>query len=95
MNDIISLDSQARAAVISGLAQERLRQSPYYYLKRLGCRFESGVLTLCGCVPYGQLRHLAEAIVSRVEGVQQVDNRVEVINPAGSPSGAPRARSAG
>jgi osmotically-inducible protein OsmY len=92
MAEIISIHT---AAAIVAAAELRLRQSPYFYLKGLQCRFDAGVLTLCGRVPYRQLKHLAEAIVSRVEGVQRVANEVEVVDPTWSASAAPRARSAG
>ncbi len=78
------------------IAEQRLRQSPYFFLKALRCRFDAGVLTLVGRVPYRQLRHVAEVIVARVDGVEQVVNQVEVIDPAGRvPNGAPAARNAG
>jgi osmotically-inducible protein OsmY len=78
------------------VAEQRLRQSPYFFLKALRCRFDAGVLTLIGRVPHRQLRHLAEAIVARVDGVEQVNNQVEVIDPADRvPNVAPAARNAG
>ncbi len=76
---------------IAELAERRLRESPYFFLKSLRCQVESGVLTLSGRVPYRQLRQFAESIVSRVEGVREVVNRVEVFNP----SAAQGVRSAG
>ena len=77
------------------IAEQRLHQSPYFFLKGLRCRFASGVLTLRGRVPYVQLKQSAEAIVSGVDGVQHVVNEVQVVNPALAPSEAPRARNAG
>jgi osmotically-inducible protein OsmY len=64
------------------LAQDKLHQSPYFFLRRLTCHFDSGVLTLRGRVPYGQLKQLAEAIVARIDGVEEVVNRIEVVDPA-------------
>jgi hypothetical protein len=64
------------------LAQRRLCESPYFFLKRLTCHFNSGVLTLRGRVPHRQLREVAEKIVSRVDGIRSIDNQVEVSDPS-------------
>jgi len=88
-------DSTDRGVAIDKLAERRLRESPYFFLKRISCRFDSGKLTLSGQVPHFQLKHHAERIVARVEGVKTVDNQVIVFDPAASPSGSPGARNAG
>jgi osmotically-inducible protein OsmY len=80
-------------AAIAESAQRRLRESPYFFLRALSCQCDRGVLTLRGSVPYGQLKQFAEAIVSRVEGVREVVNRIEVFDP--SRANLPRARTAG
>lgn len=72
---------QPDGAALAEIAERRLRQSPYFYLKSLRCRFEGGVLTISGCVPYRQLRQLAERIVAQVDGVRRIANNVEVIDP--------------
>jgi osmotically-inducible protein OsmY len=95
MTNVLAVSSEAASAAIGEVAQRRLRQSPYYFLKSLQCRFDRGVLTLSGRVPHRRLKQFAEAIVSRVEGVKRVANRVEVVDPVLGPSAAPRARSAG
>ena len=71
-------------ARLAEIAQSRLRQSPYYYLKNLHCRVEGDVLSISGCVPYVPLRQLAERIVSRVDGVGRIINGIEVIDPVES-----------
>lgn len=95
MKHIVSIHSDAGAAAIAEVAEQRLRQSPYFYLKSLRCQFEAGVLTLCGRVPYRPLKLVAESIVARVEGVQRVVNRLEVVDPALGTNGVPAARNAG
>ena len=95
MTNILPLDSHLGPPTIAEIAEQRLRQSPYFFLKSLRCQFESGVLTLCGRVPYWQLKHLAETIVSRVEGVHHVANQVEVVDPGLPSTAAPAARNAG
>jgi osmotically-inducible protein OsmY len=69
-------------SAMSELAQRRLRESPYYFLRALTCHFDRGVLTLRGTVPNQRLRGIAERIVARVEGVHAIDNHVEVQDPA-------------
>ena len=74
--------SNATASAISELAQRKLRDSPYFFLKWLNCHFDRGVLTVRGRVPHRRLREFAERIVARVEGVHAVDNQVEVCDPS-------------
>lgn len=66
---------------VGQIAERRLRESPYFYLRRLSCEFRSGKLTLRGRVPFSRLKQFAEAIVSRVAGVEEVINSVEVVDP--------------
>lgn len=69
------------SAAIVRLAERRLRESPYFFLKGVRCRVDSGRLTLEGRVPFSPLRKFAESIVARVEGVREIDNRIEVYDP--------------
>jgi osmotically-inducible protein OsmY len=82
-------------AEIEQTAERLLRESPYFFLKNLSCRFEAGVVTLRGRVPYGQLKQFAESIVCRIDGVREVINRVEVFDPAHGQLTARAARNAG
>jgi len=70
-----------RASSVSQLAERRLQESPYFYLRALSCQFTDGVLTLRGRVPYEQLGQAAENIVARIDGVHEVINCVEVVDP--------------
>jgi osmotically-inducible protein OsmY len=92
---ILEASSTVSRAPIGEIAERRLRESPYFFLKYLTCRFEGGVLTLRGRVPYGQLKQFAESIVCRIGGVREVVNRVEVFDPAHGHVRAPAARNAG
>ncbi len=78
---ILSLQTTLDGETIGQTAERRLHESPYYFLRTLHCRVDGGVLTLAGRVPHSQLRPIAEAIVSRVEGVHTVVNCVEVYDP--------------
>jgi osmotically-inducible protein OsmY len=74
--------SSTTTSAICEMAERRLRESPYFFLKWLSCHFDRGVLTLRGRVPNKRLREFAERIVLRVDGVQSIDNQVEVCDPA-------------
>ncbi len=91
---ILSLNKPVAAPSVAEQAERRLRESPYYFLKQIRCRFDAGVLTLRGTVPLRQLRQFAEAIVARVEGVRRVENEVEVSDPLFEPIAVRAARSA-
>jgi hypothetical protein len=80
---------------VGELAEMRLRESPYFFLRSLSCDFHAGVLTVRGQVPMSELRQLAENIVWRIDGVEDVINRVEVVDPMLSSNGDRAARSAG
>lgn len=95
MTNILPIGANAVSASIAQVAERQLHQSPYFFLKSLRCRFDSGLLTLSGRVPYRQLKQFAESIVSRVEGVERVANCVEVVDPLAGPIAAPRVRNAG
>jgi hypothetical protein len=95
MTDILPITTNVAPEEIGEIAERRLRASPYFFLKMLRCDFEGGVLTLRGHVPYRQLKQFAESIVSRVNGVEEVVNYVEVLDPFAVPIGVPAARNAG
>ena len=80
MNSISFTNTSSPA--LGELAQRRLHESPYFFLKWLTCQFDRGVLTLRGRVPNSRLREVAEKIVARIEGVQSIDNQVEVCDPS-------------
>jgi osmotically-inducible protein OsmY len=61
------------------LAERALRGSPYLALRNVACDGHDGVLTLRGCLPTYYLKQVAQAIVARVDGVQQVVNEIEVV----------------
>jgi osmotically-inducible protein OsmY len=78
---ILSFDRNLDCATVSQNAQRQLCASPYFFLRNLRCQVRDGVLTLEGQVPLEPLKQFAEAIVSRVDGVRRVVNRVEVQDP--------------
>jgi CheY-like chemotaxis protein len=68
-------------------AEFRLHASPYTALKNVLCVYQKGVLTLRGNLPSFHLKQLAQETVAGLEGVDQVDNQIEVAEPAGRASG--------
>jgi osmotically-inducible protein OsmY len=64
---------------IQAIAEARLRRSGYCELHNVSCRFFEGVLTLRGCVPSWYLKQVAQSLVLSIEGVQELNNRLEVV----------------
>jgi osmotically-inducible protein OsmY len=61
--------------------QRRLQESSYYFLRRITCVCDRGIVTLRGRVPTYYLKQTVQALAEKVEGVEQVINLVEVIEP--------------
>ena len=47
------------------------------------CRYRRGVLQLRGTLPNYHLKQLAQETLRRLDGVQQIDNRIIVASPLG------------
>ena len=60
----------------------RLQHHSYAALHRISCEFHDGVLVLRGRLASYYLKQIAQSAVTRVEGVQRVDNHIEVVRPA-------------
>jgi hypothetical protein len=63
------------------LAEDCLRRNPYLALKNVSCDCHAGVLVLRGCLPSYYLKQVAQEAVACLEGVEAVDNRIEVMPP--------------
>lgn len=57
----------------------RLRQAPYLELRQVVCSFQHGVLQLQGNVSSYYLRQVAQALVQGLDGVEAIDNQLEVV----------------
>ena len=66
-------------------AQSRLRQSGYLQLHLVSCEFHEGVLTLRGRVSSFYLKQVAQTLIRGLDGVGEINNRLEVAVPPGSP----------
>jgi hypothetical protein len=47
-----------------------------------GRSYLDGVLILRGCLPSYHLKQLAQQVVVRLEGVERIDNQIQVVTPA-------------
>jgi hypothetical protein len=64
------------------LAERLLRSNPYLALKNVSCDWRDGVLVLCGCLPSYYLKQLAQEAVASLEGVERIDNQIQVVTAA-------------
>ena len=64
------------------LAEGRLWRNLYLALKNVACDCRDGVLVLRGCLPSYYLKQVAQEVVARLEGVQAIDNQIQVVPPA-------------
>ena len=64
-------------------ARERLGNTSYHFLRFVDCCFDDGVLTLRGRVPSFYLKQMAQSVLANIEGVDRIDNRVDVVSPRG------------
>jgi osmotically-inducible protein OsmY len=59
-----------------------LRSNPYLALKNVSCDYRDGVLILRGCLPSYYLKQIAQEAVASLEGVERIDNQIQVVTPA-------------
>jgi osmotically-inducible protein OsmY len=66
-------------------AQSRLQTSGYHQLSLVSCEFHEGVLTLRGHVSTFYLKQVAQTVIREVNGVGEINNRLDVAVPPCSP----------
>lgn len=59
--------------------QEKLRQSPYRRLHMVSAEVQGGVAVLSGRVPSFHVKQVASCLLSDLEGLRRVENRLEVM----------------
>jgi osmotically-inducible protein OsmY len=74
----ISAYSTTVPAALSEAAERALQQSPYFFLRRVRVSTVGKTLFLRGAVPTQRLSDIADAIVSRIDGIDGVVNCLEV-----------------
>jgi osmotically-inducible protein OsmY len=60
------------------LAERQLRDTKYQALTGISCEFHDGVAVLRGTVPTFYLKQVAQSVVRKLDGVKQIDNRIDV-----------------
>lgn len=63
-------------------AERCLRGNPYLALKNLTCEYRNGVLVLGGYLPTYHLKQLAQEAVAHLDGVERVENGIQVTTAA-------------
>ena len=64
------------------MAERSLQRNPYLALKNVSCDWLDGVLVLRGCLPSYYLKQIAQEAVASLEGVERIDNQIQVVTPA-------------
>jgi osmotically-inducible protein OsmY len=64
-------------------AHRALQNSPHLAVRRIWCGFHEGQLTLHGQVPTFYLLQIAQELVCRLPGVEEVENRIVVASAEG------------
>ena len=67
--------------VVQAEAHSRLRNSGYHELRLVSCDFHEGVLTLRGQVSSFYLKQVAQELIRRLDGAEEVNNHLEVVAP--------------
>jgi osmotically-inducible protein OsmY len=67
---------------ITEMAESKLRSKPYLALKNVFCDYLNGVLVLRGCLPSYYLKQVAQEVVARLDGVERIDNQIQVMTSA-------------
>jgi hypothetical protein len=75
----------ARPASVEERARELLARNCHFRgrVQQLTMEERDGVLIVCGRVPSFYLKQVLQTALRDVDGVQQVDNRVQVASPTG------------
>jgi osmotically-inducible protein OsmY len=68
---------QAKKELVQREAVARLRRSSYREVRGVTCEFHEGVLTLRGHLPSFYLKQVAQSLVDGIEGVEEINNRLE------------------
>ena len=65
-------------AKISELAKRRLHGNSHQALKNISCTYQDGLLVLQGTLPTYYLKQVAQETLARMEGVERIENRIQV-----------------
>ena len=60
------------------LAESAVHRDGQLATQSIACSYHEGVLMLRGCVRTDYLKQVAQSVVMVIDGIEQVDNRIEV-----------------
>jgi hypothetical protein len=80
-----SVSSPSEKEVVEANVRSKLQQSCYQQVRCVSCQFHEGVLTLRGRVSSYYLKQIVQTLVFRMDGVVELNNRVEVVYPPRGP----------
>jgi hypothetical protein len=88
LSESASITSIRKAIIVHALhveIEKRLRQSAYLELRRIGWTIHKKVLRLDGFVSSYYLRQVAQAMLKGLDGIETIENCLEVGRPAARP----------
>jgi hypothetical protein len=70
---------------VEELARHRLTEDPLYkfLFRDIDCSYEDGVLTVLGRVPTFYLKQVLQTMLFDVDGIEHIENRVDVVSSTG------------
>jgi hypothetical protein len=69
---------------VDALVRRRIAECPYaYYFNRVQWTYDSGVLTLKGCVPTFYLKQMLQTVLRAINYVELIHNDVDVVSACG------------
>jgi osmotically-inducible protein OsmY len=80
------VETETNGRLIEEEANKRLQQSLYLELQPIICNFRRGVMTLYGVVSSFHVRQIAQELVQGLEGIEIIDNQLEVAGKKASPN---------
>ena len=80
--------------MIQAEAQSRLRKSGYRELRSISCEFHEGILTLRGQVSSFHLKQIAQTLIRNVDGIREINNRLEVVAACNVGTSSPLSKAA-
>ena len=78
----VQMEQNVTSFRIAEIAEARLCASSHQALRMVFCKFDDGVLVLQGRLNSFFHKQLAQEIVAKIEGVERVENKIEVVNRA-------------
>ena len=79
------VSSPSEKEVVEASVRSKLQRSCYPQVQCILCEFHEGVLTLRGRVSSYYLKQIVQTLVFRLDGVVELNNRVEVVYPPRGP----------